>query len=136
MNSGGHGASAGVGRAIVNRFACARWQIGLIARDAEALNEVKREVDEFGGSAVVVAADVSDAGAMFAAAEDIEKAFDPLDVWINVAMGTVFSPVWQITPEEFRRVTAVTYLGACESWTASSAGQSHHVKANTLPASL
>jgi NADP-dependent 3-hydroxy acid dehydrogenase YdfG len=105
------GASAGVGRAIVNRFARAGWQIGLIARDTEALNEVKREVDELGGSAVVAAADVSDAGALFAAAELIEKTFGPIDVWINDAMVTVFSPVWRITPEEFRRVTEVTYLG-------------------------
>jgi NADP-dependent 3-hydroxy acid dehydrogenase YdfG len=105
------GASAGVGRAIVHRFARARWRIGLIARDAEALEEVKREVEGLGGSAVIASADVADAKAVFAAAELIENTIGSIDVWINDAMATVFAPVWQITPEEFRRVTEVTYLG-------------------------
>ena len=105
------GASAGVGRAIVHQFARAGWRIGLIARDAEALEEVKREVEELGGSAVIASADVANADAIFAAADSIENTFGSIDVWINDAMVTVFAPVWQITPEEFRRVTEVTYLG-------------------------
>jgi NAD(P)-dependent dehydrogenase (short-subunit alcohol dehydrogenase family) len=105
------GASAGVGRAVVNRFARAGWRIGLIARDVEALEEVRREVETGGGKAVVAAADVSDAEAVFAAADLVEQTFGAIDVWINDAMVTVFSPVWKMTPEEFRRVTEVTYLG-------------------------
>jgi short-subunit dehydrogenase len=105
------GASAGVGRAIVHQFARARWRIGLIARDAEALEEVRREVEELGGTATVAAADVADAEAVFAAADSIENALGPIDVWINNAMVTVFAPVWRMTPDEFRRVTEVTYLG-------------------------
>jgi short-subunit dehydrogenase len=105
------GASAGVGRAIVHQFARARWRIGLIARDAEALKEVKREVEELGGTAVIASADVANADAVFAAADLIENAFGSIDVWINDAMVTLFAPVWQITPGEFRRVTEVTYLG-------------------------
>src|SRR5436305_10935004 len=99
------GASAGVGRAIVHRFARARWRIGLIARDAEALEEVKREVEGLGGSAVIASADVADAKAVFAAAELIENTIGSIDVSINDAMATVFAPVWQITPAELRRVT-------------------------------
>ena len=83
----------------------------MIARDAEALEEVKREVEELGGTAVIASADVANADAVFAAADLIENAFGSIDVWINDAMVTVFAPVWQITPEEFRRVTEVTYLG-------------------------
>jgi len=105
------GASAGVGRAIAHRFARAGWRIGLIARDAEALEEVRQEIDELGGSAIVAAADVADPEAVFAAADQIENALGSIDVWINDAMVTVFAPVWQMTPEEFRRVTEVTYLG-------------------------
>ncbi len=105
------GASAGVGRAIVQRFAKAGWRIGLIARDASALEAVKREVEQHGASAVVAAADVSDANALFGAARLIEQTFGTVDVWINDAMVTVFSPVWEMSPEEFRRVTEVTYLG-------------------------
>ena len=105
------GASAGVGRAIAHRFAHAGWRIGLIARDAEALDEVRREVAELGGSAIIAAADVANSDALFAAADQIANAFGSIDVWINDAMITVFAPFWQMTPEEFRRVTEVTYLG-------------------------
>jgi short-subunit dehydrogenase len=105
------GASAGVGRAIVHQFARAGWQIGLVARDAAALERVRREVEELGGTGSVIPADVSDAEAVFAAADSAERSLGPIDVWINDAMVTVFAPVWRITPEEFRRVTEVTYLG-------------------------
>jgi NAD(P)-dependent dehydrogenase (short-subunit alcohol dehydrogenase family) len=105
------GASAGVGRAMAHQFAKAGWRIGLIARDVDALHDVQREVEELGGSAVVAAADVSEAEAVFAAADIVERTFGSIDVWINDAMVTVFSPVWEMSPAEFRRVTEVTYLG-------------------------
>jgi NADP-dependent 3-hydroxy acid dehydrogenase YdfG len=105
------GASAGVGRAIVHRFARAGFRIGLIARDADALEEVRQEVERLGGQALVCPADVADAEAILAAGDRIVATFGAIDVWINDAMVTVFSPVWQISPEEFRRVTEVTYLG-------------------------
>lgn len=105
------GASAGVGRAIACRFAGAGARLGLIARDATALNDVKTDAERLGGTAIVAAADVSDSDALFAAADSIQQAFGSIDIWINDAMVTVFSPVWEMTPEEFRRVTEVTYLG-------------------------
>ncbi|WP_439393400.1 SDR family oxidoreductase [Bradyrhizobium sp. PMVTL-01] len=105
------GASAGVGRAIAHRFGRAGYSIGLIARDADALEEVRREVEETGRRAVVMPLDVADAGAVFAAADRIASTLGPIDIWINDAMVTVFSPVWRMTPDEFRRVTEVTYLG-------------------------
>lgn len=105
------GASAGVGRAAAHRYARAGAAIGLIARDADALNLVKDEVERLGGRTFVAPADVADAGQVFAAADAIAGHFGPIDVWINDAMVTVFSPVWDLTPEEFRRVTEVTYLG-------------------------
>jgi NAD(P)-dependent dehydrogenase (short-subunit alcohol dehydrogenase family) len=105
------GASAGVGRATALRFASAGAQIALIARDAKALNEVKEEVERRGGSAIVLPLDVADAEAVIRAADQIEMTAGAIDIWINDAMVTVFSPVWRITPAEFRRVTEVTYLG-------------------------
>jgi len=105
------GASAGVGRAVAQRFARAGARIGLIARDAEALECVRQEVEQLGGSATAAPADVADADAVFAAADRIRAALGPIDVWINDAMATVFAPAWAISPAEFRRVTEVTYLG-------------------------
>jgi short-subunit dehydrogenase len=105
------GASAGVGRALAHRFARAGANIGLIARDGSALNDVRQEVERLGGTGFVAPADVADAEAVFAAAEAIYRHFGGLDVWINDAMLTVFSPIWKMNAAEFRRVTEVTYLG-------------------------
>ena len=105
------GASAGVGRATAHRFARAGARVGLIARDEQALMEVKQDIEKMGAEAEFVAADVADANALFEAAEKLQNQLGAVDVWVNDAMVTVFSPFWEITPEEYRRVTEVTYLG-------------------------
>ncbi|HEX7829235.1 MAG TPA: SDR family oxidoreductase [Thermoanaerobaculia bacterium] len=105
------GASAGVGRATARVFAARGARIGLIARNADALEAARKEVEARGGQAVVAIADVADADAVERAAQTIEDAFGRIDVWINNAMTSVLGPVDTITPDEFRRVTEVTYLG-------------------------
>src|SRR5215469_6504935 len=105
------GASAGVGRAVALCFARSGATLGLIARDAAALDEVKQEVEKLGGNALVLPADVADANAVFEAADTIASARGGIDIWINDAMVTVFAPVWEIAPQEFRRVTEY-WLGA------------------------
>lgn len=105
------GASAGVGRATARRFAADGARIGLIARDPGRLEETAAEVVALGGEAVVCPADVADAEAVERAADLVEQAFGPIDVWINGAMATVFGPFLEVTPEEYRRATEVTYLG-------------------------
>jgi NAD(P)-dependent dehydrogenase (short-subunit alcohol dehydrogenase family) len=105
------GASAGVGRAVVRRFAADGARIGLVARGRAGLEAARREVEEMGGEAIALPADVSDPEAVEGAAAALEERFGPIDVWINSAMLSVFSPVKEMKPEEFRRVTEVTYLG-------------------------
>jgi NADP-dependent 3-hydroxy acid dehydrogenase YdfG len=105
------GASAGVGRATARAFAAQGARIGLVARNAEALENARKEVESRGGQAVVAVADVADADAVERAAQMIETKFGPIDVWVNNAMTSVLGPVKEITPDEFRRVTEVTYLG-------------------------
>src|SRR5579872_323908 len=105
------GASAGVGRATVRAFARRGAHIGLLARGRAGLEGARREVEALGGRALVLPIDVSDAEAVEAAAEAVESKFGPIDIWVNDAMCSVFSPVREMTAEEFRRVTEVTYLG-------------------------
>lgn len=106
------GASAGLGRAIVKGFAqTEQARIGLIARGKERLDAAKREVEDAGGQALILQADVADAGAVEAAVEKIESEFGPIDVCVNNAMTSVFSPIREMTAAEFKRVTEVTYLG-------------------------
>jgi NAD(P)-dependent dehydrogenase (short-subunit alcohol dehydrogenase family) len=105
------GATAGVGRAVAERFAKEGAWLGLIARDEQALEETKLELIEMGAPVVTFAADVANADAVFEAARRVESELGPIDVWVNAAMVTVFSPTSKTKPEEFRRVTEVTYLG-------------------------
>jgi NAD(P)-dependent dehydrogenase (short-subunit alcohol dehydrogenase family) len=105
------GASAGVGRATVREFARHGAFIGLIARGKDGLQAASREVEELGGRALVLPCDVADARALEAAAAEVEREFGPIDIWINNAMASVFSPVRLMEMEEYRRVTEVTYLG-------------------------
>ncbi|MFL6514024.1 MAG: SDR family oxidoreductase [Chthoniobacterales bacterium] len=118
MKNGSHrkvvvvtGASAGVGRAVVRKFAAEGAQIGLLARGRAGLEGARRDVQRLGGEAVVLPTDVADAPAVEAAAAEVEQKFGPIDVWVNNAMCSVFSPVKEMTPEEYKRVTEVTYLG-------------------------
>jgi NAD(P)-dependent dehydrogenase (short-subunit alcohol dehydrogenase family) len=105
------GAGAGLGRAIALEFARHGAHVGLLARGVERLEDARREVEAAGGEAIVVPTDVADAAAVEAAAVRVEEALGPIDVWVNNAMTTVFSPVRQMTAEEYERVTEVTYLG-------------------------
>jgi NAD(P)-dependent dehydrogenase (short-subunit alcohol dehydrogenase family) len=105
------GASAGLGRSIARAFAREGAHVGLIARGREGLEAARREAESFGGRALVLPLDVADAVAVEAAAERVERELGPIDVWVNNAMVSVFSPVREMRPEEYRRVTEVTYLG-------------------------
>jgi NAD(P)-dependent dehydrogenase (short-subunit alcohol dehydrogenase family) len=105
------GASAGVGRAIAQAFAKRGAHIGLLARGKAGLEGARRDVEAAGGKALVIPTDVSDPDQIDAAASKVEQEFGPIDVWVNAAMVSVFSRVKEMKPEEFRRVTEVTYLG-------------------------
>lgn len=105
------GASAGVGRATVQAFARRGAAIGLLARGRDGLEAARREVEELGGRALVIPTDVADAEQMDRAAAAVESELGPIDIWINNAMVSVFSPATEMTAEEFKRVTDVTYLG-------------------------
>ena len=105
------GASAGVGRATAQAFAREGARIALIARGRAGLNGARRDVENLGGEALVLPLDVADADAVEKAAQKIEEEFGPIDVWVNNAMASVFSPITGMTAEEFKRVTEVTYLG-------------------------
>jgi len=83
----------------------------LLARGTDGLEVAQREVEELGGTAIVIPVDVANAEQVEAAAARVEIDLGKIDIWINNAMVSVFSPIKEMTPEEFRRVTEVTYLG-------------------------
>lgn len=105
------GASAGIGRAITCAFAKRGAHIGMLARGHEGLESAKREVEALGGKAIAIPTDTSDPQQVEDAATKVEATFGPIDVWVNDAMVSVFSPFKEMKPEEFKRVTEVAYLG-------------------------
>jgi NAD(P)-dependent dehydrogenase (short-subunit alcohol dehydrogenase family) len=105
------GASSGVGRATARAFAARGARLGLLARGREGLEAARTEVEQAGGDALIVPTDVTDPDAVGKAANAVEREYGPLDVWVNNAMVSVFSPVAELEADEIRRVTETTYLG-------------------------
>jgi short-subunit dehydrogenase len=116
------GASAGVGRATAHAFAQAGARVGLLARPSEGLQEARDELAAYGGKVLALPADVADADQVFAAARLCERSLGPIDIWVNNAMVTTFSPVERIDVAEIRRITEVTYLGYVHGTLAALAG--------------
>jgi NAD(P)-dependent dehydrogenase (short-subunit alcohol dehydrogenase family) len=105
------GASGGIGRATARRFAERGDRVALLARGEAGLETAAAEVVELGGTALAVPVDVADAAAVEDAAERVEQALGPIDVWVNDAFSSVFAPFTKISAEEFERITRVAYLG-------------------------
>ena len=105
------GASAGLGRAIAHGFAKRGAKVALLARNPQALAAAAKECEILGGAGLAIPTDVSDAEAVEAAAVLTEQTFGPIDIWVNDAMVSVFSPAKEMEAADYRRVTEVTYLG-------------------------
>ena len=105
------GASAGIARATARAFGARGAQVALLARGRAGLDSAAKDVENAGGNALAIPTDVADYTQVEAAAGQIEDNFGPIDVWINVAFTSIFAPFHEIKPEEFRRVTEVSYLG-------------------------
>lgn len=105
------GATGGVGRATARAFAMEGAKVALLARGQEQLTATQAELIGCGCQAIAIPTDVADSAQVEAAAERAESELGPIDIWVNNAMASVFAPIKEISPEEFKRVTEVTYLG-------------------------
>jgi NAD(P)-dependent dehydrogenase (short-subunit alcohol dehydrogenase family) len=105
------GGTMGIGHATAQAFARAGWSVAVLARGEDRLRSTEAELRDMGAKALGIPTDVADAAAVTAAAERIERELGPIEAWVNNAMATVLSPAADIAPEEFRRVTDVTYHG-------------------------
>ncbi len=105
------GASGGIGRAVTRGFAARGGTVALLARGEKGLAGAAQDVRDEGGTPLVIPTDVADADQVFAAADQVEEQAGPIDTWVNVAFTSVFAPLTQIKPDEYKRVTEVSYLG-------------------------
>ena len=105
------GGSAGIGRATVREFARHGCNVAILARGQDGLDAARDDVEELGGRALAISTDVADWKAVEAAADQVERELGPIDIWVNNAFAGIFSRFVDVTPEEYERVTQVTYLG-------------------------
>jgi NAD(P)-dependent dehydrogenase (short-subunit alcohol dehydrogenase family) len=105
------GASGGIGRAVACAFGAKGDRVGLLARGEVGLDGAVKDVEHAGGQALAIPTDVADHRQVEAAADQVEGTLGPIDIWVNVAFASVFAPFVKIDPDEFKRVTEVTYLG-------------------------
>ena len=105
------GGTAGIGRAAAREFARHGCNVAVLARGQDGLDATRRDIEELGGKALAVSTDVADWNAVEAAADQVEREFGPIDIWVNNAFAGIFSRFMDVTPEEYERVTQVTYLG-------------------------
>lgn len=105
------GASGGIGRAATRAFAARGYNVALLARGFEGLEAAAEEARGLGVQALALTVDMADAVAVDQAAEQIERELGPIGIWVNDAFSSVFATFDDITPEEFARITQVTYLG-------------------------
>src|SRR5579863_1574128 len=105
------GASAGVGRAVALAFAREGARVALLARGVQRLQATREEIERLGGHAMIFPADVASSHDVESSADQVEQQMGPIDVWVNNAVATIFSPVEETAPEEFLRATQVSYLG-------------------------
>ena len=106
------GGTAGVGRATARAFAERGDRVAVLARDEERLRATEEELQELAGGGLAIPTDVANWRAVDDAATQIESELGPIDIWVNNAMASVFGKVADITADEVRRVTEVTYLGS------------------------
>lgn len=106
------GASAGIGRATAVEFGRQGWRVALLARGIDGLEGAKQDIERVGAEAMIIEADVADHAQVEAAASRVEREWGPIEVWVNNAMATIFSGFLEVAPEDFRRATDATYLGA------------------------
>jgi NAD(P)-dependent dehydrogenase (short-subunit alcohol dehydrogenase family) len=105
------GGTAGIGRATAREFARHGFNVAVLARGADGLAATRLDIEQLGGRALAVPTDVADWKAVEAAADQVERELGPIDVWVNNAFAGIFSRFMDVTPEEYQRVTEVTYLG-------------------------
>ena len=103
------GASRGIGEAAAEVFAAAGARVALLARSAEAINEIAARIGE---NAMAIPCDISDFAALDAAIRAAESAFGPTSVLINNA-GAV-EPISHLAtsdPEAWGKVIDINLKG-------------------------
>jgi NADP-dependent 3-hydroxy acid dehydrogenase YdfG len=116
------GASSGIGRATALALAAAGARVGLAARRAERLEELREEIGRGGGEALALPTDVTDYGQAEAMVRRAEETFGGVDVLVNVAGVMLPAPISEADPADWRRMVEVNLMGVLHATRAALPG--------------
>ncbi|MGK4592570.1 SDR family oxidoreductase [Amycolatopsis sp. w19] len=105
------GASSGIGEAAARRLAASGAAVALVARRADRLETLAKEIERGGGTALVLAADVADADAMRAAAAEVEAKLGRADLLFNNAGVMLAAPIDELATGDWQRMIDVNMTG-------------------------
>ncbi|HEY1582199.1 MAG TPA: SDR family NAD(P)-dependent oxidoreductase [Chthoniobacterales bacterium] len=105
------GVGPGLGAALARRFARGGFALGLVARHADYIEKLAREISTAGGKAFAVRADVSNAAAAEAAVTKVRKELGVIDVLLHNASSSSGDGLLKTTPKQFESSWRVAALG-------------------------
>ncbi len=112
------GSSRGIGAAIARKLAAegARVVVNYSA-SAKAAAEVVKSIEQAGGVAIAIHADVSTVSGVVNLFDEAEKQFGAVDILVNNAGAILYKPVVEVTEAEFDKLMAINVKGtffACQ----------------------
>jgi NADP-dependent 3-hydroxy acid dehydrogenase YdfG len=107
----GTGASSGIGEATARRLAEDGTSVVLVARRHERLQALAAEIEQAGGTALAVEADISDRSQAEVAVQQSIERFGRLDILVNNAGLMLLGSVVGAEPDEWDRMIAINTQG-------------------------
>jgi NAD(P)-dependent dehydrogenase (short-subunit alcohol dehydrogenase family) len=106
------GAGSGIGKAAALRFAREGATIGVLSHTEDEIRRTAEEIEQAGGKAMPLIADVAVEGQMRKAVADLVQAFGRLDiVFANAGINGVWAPIDELQPDEWDRTINTNLRG-------------------------
>lgn len=106
------GSTRGLGLGIAQQFVNEGASIVISSRSGQSVDSVVKQINDVGGKAVGMAADVSDLAQVEALAAFAIKSFGKIDIWVNNAgMAGPYGATLDWSPDIFRQLVETNILG-------------------------
>lgn len=106
------GAGSGIGKAAALRLAREGAMVGVLSHTDDEIREVAQEIEQAGGKAIPLVADVADESQMKKAVADLVQAYGQIDiVFANAGINGVWAPIDELQPVEWDRTINTNLRG-------------------------
>ncbi|GAF38166.1 (S)-acetoin forming diacetyl reductase [Lentilactobacillus farraginis] len=118
------GAGQGIGEAIAKRLTKDGFSVALVGRTKSKVENVAKEINDNGGDAYAIKADVADRDEVFAAVDEATKHFGDFNVIVNNAGVAPTTPISTVTPDVLNNTLAINLGGVV--WGIQAASDKFH----------